>query len=156
MNGATNGKALGQAPLSKEMAEWLGGDARDGSMARAPEPPEPARATALSLGPQYHAKAGALRDRFRHASSSEPIGEQILEELVATETPIAMALQDAEAALVALLHRTVTDPQLAVAVVKLLKETVLVSNAVRRRIENSLGAVANLRAQRDFLDRRGG
>lgn len=109
----------------------------------------------LGLGPAYLAKAESLRRKFNTPGRTDPTGEQILEELVATETPIAMALQDAEAALVSLLHKSITDPNLALAVMKLLKETVTVSNAVRRRIENSLGAIANLRAQRDFLERQG-
>lgn len=150
------------APAHRELepSSLASADAPSPENEDAPPPDGAATAEArvsatLGLRPVYLAKAESLRRKFKTPDQTGTTGEQILEELVATETPIAMALQDAEAALVSLLHKTITDPNLALAVMKLLKETVTVSGAVRRRIENSLGAVANLRAQREFLERRG-
>ena len=104
----------------------------------------------LTLAPANLERGARARTDF-DASGDGEVGERLLEELVANEVPIALQLQDVEGALATLLSRSITLPEVSLQALKVLRETVLTSNAVRRRIENSLGAAANLRAQRRFL-----
>jgi hypothetical protein len=62
-------------------------------------------------------------------------------------------LQDIEAAATVLLSRTIDRPDLALTVAKVAREVVALSTAVRRRTENTLNAIASLRAQRALLSR---
>jgi len=62
-----------------------------------------------------------------------------------------MQLQDIEGALVAMLGKAVLEPEPAMQIVKVLRETVALSGAISTRMQNALGAAANLRAQRRFL-----
>lgn len=64
---------------------------------------------------------------------------------------VALQLQDIEAMLVAMLGKAVLEPEPAMQIVKVLRETVALSGAIRTRMQNALGAAANLRAQRKFL-----
>ncbi len=111
---------------------------------------------ALALPAHYLAHGRELRDEFDRAAPQAAVGERLLEHLAAAEVPIALALVDAEAALVALLHKTLCDPTVATELARLLKETIGLSGAVRRRIESSLSAAAGLRAQRQYLAASGG
>jgi hypothetical protein len=104
----------------------------------------------LTLAPANLERGVRARTDFEAGDDGE-VGERLLEELVANEVPIALQLQDVEGALATLLSRSITLPEVSLQALKVLRETVHVSNAVRRRIENSLGAAANLRAQRRFL-----
>ena len=97
-----------------------------------------------------------VRVAFDQADDDAEVGGHLLQELVAGETAIALELQDVEAGLVSLLSKTIIDPTLAVAVTKTLREVVGVSSAIRRRMENSLGAAENLKAQRRFLSAQRG
>jgi hypothetical protein len=92
----------------------------------------------------------ACRD-FASGRDPSEVGEEILHELVAGELSIALALQDIEAAMAALVAKAVTDPKLSLAVARSFAEAVALSGAIRRRMEGSLGAAASLRAQRMLL-----
>jgi hypothetical protein len=109
-------------------------------------------APGLQLPAEYVCEGERLRARFAAAEADAPPAEQVLESLIAGEVPIAMSLADSEGALAALLTRTLVDPKLALEVARVLREVVGLSGAVRRRIELCAGAVANLRAQRRFIE----
>ncbi len=126
-------------------------EAREDAAGLAPPSPQ---ALTLQLPDDYLAEARRVRESFTAAERDATPAERLLEGLISSEVPIAMGLGDAEGALVALLQRTVADPRLAAEVARTLKETVALHSAVRRRIENSLNAVAGLRAQRIFLEGR--
>lgn len=96
-------------------------------------------------------RARQVRAAFARAGDDSDAAERLLLDLVGSETTIALQLQDVESALAVLLSRTVTDPRTALEVAKVLRETVALSNAVRRRVENSLNAAATLKAQRVLL-----
>ncbi len=134
--------ALMTAEEAKEFAQMQ----RDATAAK------PADAwSRLTLSPANICRATQIRGTFRSSGDDADVGERLLEELVAGETAVAMQLQDVEAALASLLSRTVTDPRLAMAVAKVMRETVGLSGAVRRRMENSLASVATLKAQRVLM-----
>ena len=105
----------------------------------------------LTLSAPNLRRAHEVRVAFEAADDDGDIGERLLEELVSGEVGVALELQNIEGALASLLGKTVTDPRLALEVAKVFRETAGLSSAVRRRIENSLGAVATLRAQRILM-----
>ncbi len=105
----------------------------------------------LTLAPANLRRAQEIGGTFRQSGEDSDVGERLLEELVAGETAVAMQLMDVEAALASLLSRTVTDPKLAMEIAKVMRETVGLSGAVRRRMENSLASVATLKAQRVLM-----
>ena len=90
------------------------------------------------------------RDTFSAASDGDP-AERILEELVVGEVGLGHELQNLEAAAISFLGKTLDRPELAVEVARVAREVVGLSSAVRRRTENSLSAIAGLRAQRVIL-----
>jgi hypothetical protein len=92
-----------------------------------------------------------VRKAFEESGSDADVAERLLEELTAGEVPVAMQLQDIEGALVAMLGKAVLEPEPAMQIVKVLRETVALSGAIRTRMQNALGAAANLLAQRRFL-----
>jgi hypothetical protein len=92
-----------------------------------------------------------IRKAFEDSGSDADVAERLLEELTAGEVPIALQLQDIEASLVVMLGRAILDPEAAMHLAKLLRETMALSGAIRTRMQNALGAAANLRAQRKFL-----
>jgi hypothetical protein len=92
-----------------------------------------------------------VRRAFEESGPDAEVAERLLEELTAGEVPVAMQLQDIEGALVAMLGRAILEPEAALQITKILRETVALSGAVRTRMQNALGAAANLRAQRRFL-----
>ncbi len=106
----------------------------------------------LTLAPANLRRAQEIGGTFRQSGEDSDVGERLLEELVAGETAVAMQLMDVEAALASLLSRTVTDPKLAMEIAKVMRETVGLSGAVRRRMENSLASVATLKAQRVLMN----
>jgi hypothetical protein len=88
---------------------------------------------------------------FRDAGPDGDEAERLLLELVAGEVPVLLQLRDLEAANAALLGRTITNPELSAAVLKVAKETSAWLTAVRARAQTTMGVVADLRAQRRFL-----
>jgi hypothetical protein len=81
--------------------------------------------------------------------------ERILHELVAKQLPIALMLHDLEEQLVARMLTLMDNPQLVLAVAKILRETVTMSSAMSKRIQAILSTAASLRAQRRFLALQG-
>jgi hypothetical protein len=110
----------------------------------------------LKLAPANLNRAHEVRRAFDRADEDCAVGEGLLRELVAGETAVALELQDVEAAVVVLLRNAITDPAMAAAVSKTLRDVVAVSTSVRKRMENSLGAAENLKAQRRFLSAQRG
>lgn len=106
----------------------------------------------LVLSAESIGRGVEVRAAFERAGPDSDVGERLLEEFVAGEVPIVRELQNVEGALVALLGRTVmaADPAVALKVAEVLRETVALSSAIRKRAEASLVAVAGLRAQRAF------
>ena len=107
----------------------------------------PADASNLVLSQANLARARQVRQAFAERSDGDP-AEELLEELIAGEIGVGHQLQDLEGVATALLGRTLMEPELALHVVKVAREIAALSSAVRRRTENSLNAVAGLRAQR--------
>jgi hypothetical protein len=105
----------------------------------------------LRLAPVNLQRAHEVRVAFAQTGDDCDAAERLLLELVAGESAIAMELQDVEGGLASLLRKTVINPTLTIALAKALREVVGVNNAIRRRMENSLGAAENLKAQRRFL-----
>jgi hypothetical protein len=105
----------------------------------------------LKLAPANLNRAHEVRLAFDRADEECAVGEGLLRELVAGETAVALELQNVEAAVVVLLRNAITDPAMAAAVSKTLRDVVSVSTSIRKRMENSLGAAENLKAQRRFL-----
>jgi len=105
----------------------------------------------LVLSPQNLARGKQVRDAFDASGTDSDVGERLLEELVAAEVPVALELQRIEGALTAFLGEAMLESEAALQVVKVLKETVGLSGAIRTRMQNCLSAAANLRAHRKFL-----
>lgn len=81
--------------------------------------------------------------------------ERILHELVAKQLPIALMLHDLEEQLVGRMLTVMDNPQLVLAVAKILRETCTMSSVMTKRIQSILAAAASLRAQRRFLTLQG-
>ncbi len=94
--------------------------------------------------------ARRARETLEAQSDGDP-AERILEDLVAGEVGLGHELQNLEGMATALLARTMDNPALAMHVAKVAREVFGLSTAVRRRTENSLSAIAGLRAQRVLL-----
>ena len=105
----------------------------------------------LTLNPVNLQRAREIGGTFHKSGDDAKIGERLLEELVSGEVGIALELRDIEGALASLVGKTVTDPTLVIAVMKALREVIAANGSVRGRMERSLAAAANLRAQRRFL-----
>lgn len=94
-----------------------------------------------------------VQQAFRDTGPDGDEAERLLLELVAGEIPVLLQLRDLEAANAALLGRTITNPELSTAVLKVARETTAWLTAVRTRTQNTMGVIADLRAQRKFLAR---
>ena len=106
---------------------------------------------ALMLSGPNLDRARRARVEFAGSEDGSEVGEQLLHELVAGETAIALQVMDVEGALAALLTKTVTNPAVAMEVARVFREATALSGAIRRRIEGSLNAAAALKAQRVLL-----
>jgi hypothetical protein len=107
-------------------------------------------AAKMTLSPPNLERVRAVGAALRAASDGDPY-EQLLDELIAGEDGIGHQLQDIEAAVTGLLAQTISDPAMFLQVAKMAKEVIGLSSAVRRRKENSMAAIASLRAQRVLL-----
>ena len=92
-----------------------------------------------------------VQEAFLEAGPDGDEAERLLLELVAGEVPVILQLRDLEAATAALACRTMTNPELTPAVLKVARETTAWLTAVRKRAETTMGVIADLRAQRRFL-----
>lgn len=98
---------------------------------------------------------GARISRAFKDKGAADVAEQILEQLIAGEVPVVLELQNIEGNLIALAQRCITEPALFLKVMETFKETVAVSAAVRRRMQNSMSCAAGLKAQRRMLNGAG-
>jgi hypothetical protein len=104
----------------------------------------------LTISSPSLALAGEARAALRDGSDGDP-AERILEELVAGEVGLGHELQGLEGVATTLLTRSIDRPELALKVAAVAREVFALSSAIRRRTENSLSAIAGLRAQRVLL-----
>jgi hypothetical protein len=107
--------------------------------------------SSLTLSPLNLERGQQIRRAFEQGGRDADVAERLLEELTAGEVPVALQLQDIEASLTVMLGRAILEPEAAMQIAKVLRETVALSGAVRTRMQNALGAAANLKAQRTFL-----
>jgi len=107
--------------------------------------------TECRLPAEYIERARVVRQALDSSSPAAAADERLLHELIAGDMPVALALQDAQAELVRVLQKALHNPELALSVAKVMRETVALTSAVSRRIEASLMASGSLRAQRRFL-----
>jgi hypothetical protein len=135
----------GQEMLSHEEADDIEAMQAAGISARTAE-----AISKLTISPASLERARDVRQMFDAASDGDP-AEGLLEQLVAGEVGIGHELQNLEGVSTALLVHTIENPALALQVARLAREIVSLSSAVRRRTENTLGAIAGLRAQRLLL-----
>lgn len=96
-------------------------------------------------------RGSEARRALDEAAPAAAADERILHELIAKQLPIALMLHDLEEQLAARLGVVVDDPKLALAVAKILHETVVMASAMSKRIQSTLSTAAALRAQRRFL-----
>ena len=82
--------------------------------------------------------------------------EELLHRLVVGELPVVAALERAQLQLARALLRLVDQPSNLRIVAAALKDTVQLSNALGRRLQDALCATATLRAQRRLLAIHGG
>ncbi|MGK4008414.1 hypothetical protein WMF31_37730 [Sorangium sp. So ce1036] len=76
-------------------------------------------------------------------------------ELVADEVTVVSALLETQSQLAARLPFFIDDHKRMVGISKVLREVVLVTNSISKRVEGALGVATNLRAQRRFLAKHG-
>lgn len=151
------------APTESELA----GDDAD---VRAPTPANKGSQESVSAAPRVHESPSPLRvplhpsfvSRGQEAlaaleadSPDAGADERILHRLVADEVAIISALMEAQAQLVARLALLIDDHKRMAAISKVLRDVVLVTNSISKRVEGALGVSANLQAQRRFLASHG-
>ena len=105
----------------------------------------------MTLSDRNLKRGGQVRASFEAAGDAGEVGERLLEELVAGEVAVALELSDVEATLAAMLRSVQSNPEVTLVVLKTLKEAVSLSDAIRRRMQNSLAAAATLRTQRQLV-----
>ena len=102
----------------------------------------------LGLKEEFTARGRASRAALRAAAPDASASEQIIYDLVADQTAIAMALMDAQAELVTRIGACIEEPRLALALGKVLLQVTTLSNSVGSRIEKALTVADSLRAHR--------
>lgn len=93
-------------------------------------------------------------DAWRALDATSPdaaADERILHELAAKQFPLALLLHELEAQLATRMVLVMDDPRLALALAKVLEQTVSMASAMSRRVQATLSTAASLRAQRRFL-----
>lgn len=114
-----------------------------------------------SGGEEQSPAEGGRTDADAHAlvqlSADAPADEAVLTRLAADELPIVHELRQLESRLAIRIGAVLDDPALALAVARVMQQVTTLSGAVTQRVQNTLGAAANLRAQRRLISRsRGG
>lgn len=82
--------------------------------------------------------------------------ERLLVDVIAQEVPLVGALEKAKLELAARLLPNIDNPRAALKVAQVLKEVVVTSNAITKRVEHLLGSLATLRSQRRLLEQHRG
>jgi hypothetical protein len=116
---------------------------------------EAGAASKLTLSDASLDRATEWRAAFAKGQDNANLGARLLEDFAALETAAGLSLLDAEAAAVAMLHRTINNPTLALKVLAMAKEIEALSSALRRRTQGALAAAAGLRAQSKLLALQG-
>lgn len=117
----------------------------------APSAQAPSRARRLPIDTELVSRGEQARRALDDVCPAAAADERILHELVAKQLPIALMLHELEEQLVARMLTLMDNPQLVLAVAKILRETVTMSSAMSKRIQAILSTAASLRAQRRFL-----
>jgi len=98
----------------------------------------------------------AARDALLVDGLATPSDERLLAELAAGEVPLARQLLDIQKNMAQRLAQLVDHPAQALMLTRVLQQVVGLSTVVTKRVQATLGASANLRAQRRFISLRGG
>lgn len=93
----------------------------------------------------------AARRALDEVSPDAAADERILHELVAKQLPVALMLHDLEEQLAVRMLTLMDNPQLVLAVAKILRDTSTIASSMSKRIQAILSTAATLRAQRRFL-----
>jgi len=109
----------------------------------------------LLLHPAFIARRQEALAALEAASPEAGADERILHRLVADEVAVVSALLETQVQLAARLALVMDDHKRMVGVSKVLRDVVVATNALGKRIEGALGVAANLRAQRRFLANHG-
>jgi hypothetical protein len=128
-----------------------GGNLSGGSKLTGPQPP-----LNIPLNAAFIGRGQIALKELNDASPDAGPDERILHRLVADQVAVAAALTEAQAQLAARVGLLLDDPKRLAAVSRVLKDVVVVTNAIAKRVEGALGVAANLRAQRRFLAHHGG
>jgi hypothetical protein len=107
----------------------------------------------VPLDPAYiqHAQDArkALAESFGHDASAP---ERLLLDMIAAELPVHSALVELEVQIAARLPHLMDNARHVRIMATALREVVVVSHAIGRRVENLLGSAVGLRAQRRLVD----
>lgn len=96
-----------------------------------------------------------LQTALAQADKDASEEERILQSLLAAEVPIIQTINRAKAELALCLVERIDDAKLSYMTAKILKEVVLVSNALIKRSETVAGVLISMRSQRQMLQRAG-
>jgi hypothetical protein len=118
-------------------------------------PPEQIAPLNVPLHPVFIARGQEALAALEAASPDAGADERILHRLVADEVAVASALLEAQSQLAARLTLLIDDHKRMAGISKVLRDVVLVTNSISKRVEGALGVAANLRAQRRFLANHG-
>jgi hypothetical protein len=119
-----------------------------------PFAPPPATPTAPSRRfpiDAQHLEAGAEARRLLEDGDDASGGERILSDLVVRLAPTLVALMDTEAQLTARLQFFLDRPAELRMLARALKDVTSVQTAISARVENVIGTLSGLRAQRHML-----
>ena len=118
-------------------------------------PRGPARTRRLPLDEKLVSRGHAAQQALDEVCPGGAADERILHELVAKQLPIALMLHDLEEQLATRMMNLMDDPSLALAVVRVLRETSILASAATKRIQSTLSTASSLRAQHRFLTLQG-
>lgn len=109
------------------------------------------RARRLPIDEEVLERGRAARRALDDASPDAAADERILHELVAKQLPVALMLHELEEQLAVRMLTIMDNPQLVLAVAKILRDTSMIASSMSKRIQAILSTAASLRAQRRFL-----
>lgn len=118
------------------------------------KPTEPRPPLSVPLHPAFVARGQAALKEFNAASPDASPEERLLYQLVADEVAIVSALLETQAQLAARLLFFIDDHNRMGGISKVLRDVVLVTNSISKRVAGALGVAADFGAQRRFLANR--
>jgi hypothetical protein len=121
----------------------------------ATRPTEPISPLHVPLHPAFVARGQQALKELEAASPDAGADERILHRLVADQVAVAAALMEAQSQLAARLTLLIDDHKRMAGVSKVLRDVVMVTSSISKRVEGALGVAASLRAQRRFLANHG-